>query len=296
MSLTIPQIVWTFFDKTNTIPYWPLFYQNCFETWLQHIPKHWKIYVLCDKTISSALTDAELPKHFHKLTPQRRSDCIRLALLAKYGGVWMDVGIILNKPISQVIPQDSSHQVIGYYIKKYTPKRSIEGIHNPVVESWFIASSPDNYLIRSWRDKMFLFLSHFDEKSIPKCKEVYKNRDTRLQIRNIKYKHYLFIHVVYQHLLVHDPKFREFHKSFCLYRKAEDTAFYEHQQRAWKMSHIRDYFKNYFTKAPSQQPLLKVRGTDLKTTDSMWVVITQGLFVLSFFSIIALFFVLVVKK
>ena len=44
--------------------------------------------------LSRYLSSADLPNWWAELSPQTQSDCVRLALLARHGGVWMDVSIL----------------------------------------------------------------------------------------------------------------------------------------------------------------------------------------------------------
>lgn len=271
MSL-IPRIVWSYYHDLNKMPE---FYRNCISTWVKHIPPHWQVYLLDESTVTKYLDCNKLPLNFSKLIPQRKSDCIRLELLSTHGGVWMDVGIILNDNLEKLIPNDPKVEYVGYYLNIFLPSEPHDNIKDAVVENWFIATTP-NYLITKWRDYFFEILNQHDESNIHLAYP-YKDHLTQQQIENFLYKHYLLMHVLYQYLLIHDDDFRTFHKTKTLLRPAEETALFIQSKSGWKSSKIKKYYDNYFTKEiKSDQPLLKVRGVDFtlpkSTSVPFWLI------------------------
>ena len=57
--------------------------------------------MLTQANLGEYLSSDELPLEFWSLPPVKRANAIRLALLSKYGGVWVDAGVALS---GQVIP------------------------------------------------------------------------------------------------------------------------------------------------------------------------------------------------
>lgn len=269
---TIPKIVWTYYHDLNVLP---KFYHNCLRTWEKNIPKSWRVFVLDETTISNFIDMSKMPKNFNKLIPQRKSDCIRLELLSTYGGVWMDVGIILTDNIGKLIPDDPNIEFVGYHLNIFLPLEPYENITNAVVENWFIATTA-NHSIKLWREKFFEILNNHDESTIH-LSFPYRDQLTLKQIQNFLYKHYLLMHVLYQHLLIHDNDFKRFHLTKTFLRRAEDTALSVQSKAGWKSSNIKKFFDNYFTKGvTNEQPLLKVRGVDFshqKNDFQVWMIV-----------------------
>lgn len=287
-SSRIPKIVWSYWDNMTKLPD---FYHDCISTWWKNIPSDWVINILDKQSLARFIDLKNLPLNFPQLIPQRQSDCIRLELLSIYGGVWMDVGIILNDNIENLLPQDCNIEYVGYYLDIF-PSEPFDKIKNAVVENWFIAST-SNYLIRQWRSHFFTILNQHNESNI-RLSYPYKDPLTLKQIENFLYKHYLLMHVLYQYLLIHDKDFENFHKTKTFLRPAEKTALIIQSENNWRASKIKRYYNNYFTKRNSNQPLLKVRGIDFSrkqgfTELQLLIVVLVLLFVLIFVSMIPFF-------
>jgi hypothetical protein len=293
MSL-IPKIVWTYYHDFNVLPE---FYRNCLRTWESNIPKSWQVFVLDETVVSKFINMSNMPKNFNKLIPQRKSDCIRLELLSTYGGVWMDVGTILNDNLEKLIPMNPNTEYVGYYLSIFLPPEPHENITNAVVENWFIATTP-NFLIKTWREKFFEILDNYDESTIH-LSYPYKDQSTLKQIQNFLYKHYLLMHVLYQYLLIHDTEFKRFHTTKTFLRPAEDTALSVQSNAGWKSSKIKKFYDNYFTKrGTSEQPLLKARGVDFshqKNDLRVWVIIL-AVVIISLLILLPLPLIVSVKK
>ena len=75
------------------------FNKLCIETWYKSNPS-WQIVVLDKNTILDYLTNKDLPTTWKKINSyQVKAELIRVALIAKYGGVWMDSSIILKESL-----------------------------------------------------------------------------------------------------------------------------------------------------------------------------------------------------
>jgi hypothetical protein len=74
-------------------------------------------------------------------TVQQRSDMLRLALLARFGGVWADASLLPNKPLDSFVEQVVAPA--GFFAFTFSdPGR---------VASWFLAAMPKNPLILRWK-------------------------------------------------------------------------------------------------------------------------------------------------
>jgi hypothetical protein len=59
---------------------------------------NWKVNLLTPETVSKYIDMSTVPVNYAILSPQHKSDWIRVALLRKYGGAWIDSTIIINDP------------------------------------------------------------------------------------------------------------------------------------------------------------------------------------------------------
>lgn len=254
----IPKIVWSYWDQTSDVKKWPYFYQVCYESWRRHLPEpKWSIHILSADNLDEFISRRSLPKNFDDLLVQRKSDCVRLALLKKYGGVWLDTGILLQKSLDWVI--DLGVENVGYY----NQESSTTG-DNTVVENWFLASSPDNYIIRRWHKTFKKALDKYTERDLHTCPII-----TETDCQKIGKCTYLFMHIVYQHLLQTDPTFREKHDESHL-QCAQTTGFCVQTYLKWDFAKVNLYLFLYLAsgrrhtkKLFSDQPLLKWTGDNV---------------------------------
>ena len=116
----IPNIIWSYWGQG--LDQAPQLVQMCRHNWLRMCPG-WKIRMLDHNTIGKYLNldsfyvPLEIDSYY-----QKKADMIRLALLEKYGGVWMDSTIFCTQKLDWVWEQqtrDSSTMVI-YYLPNFT--------------------------------------------------------------------------------------------------------------------------------------------------------------------------------
>ena len=146
----MPKIVWMYWDN----PEMPPLIQTI-QTNNTNKLKNWNIRCLHETSIHKYISKTEYPAKFDTLIPQHKSDWIRLALLSKYGGVWMDASTILNDHDAlDKLYNDSvsiQSQFTGFSFKNYEGNSlSPKGL--PLyVENWFIMAPIRSSVIRLWR-------------------------------------------------------------------------------------------------------------------------------------------------
>ena len=71
-------------------------------TWAVHAVR-WETRLLNVSTVQHWLVDGvDLPTSTWRRKPEHQSDMIGLALLRRYGGVWLDASIALTQPLEWV--------------------------------------------------------------------------------------------------------------------------------------------------------------------------------------------------
>lgn len=83
----------------------------------------------------------------HDMRPSHKSDVIRLELLHRYGGIWMDATIILNRSMDELLAVNGEgcYDLIAFYRDGSTLDKNY-----PVIESWFLAAPAQNAFIGRW--------------------------------------------------------------------------------------------------------------------------------------------------
>ncbi|CAK9095616.1 unnamed protein product [Durusdinium trenchii] len=91
-----PKVIWMYWAQGSK--QLNGFRRLCVHTWQVQNPD-WKIKILEKETVARFIEPSELPRCYEELPAAQQSDALRLALLAKYGGVYTDVATICLRPL-----------------------------------------------------------------------------------------------------------------------------------------------------------------------------------------------------
>ena len=137
--------------------------------WLQGFDKAPEIVKVCQESLKKHLTDREIiqidAQNYHQyidlpaflvnryehrqIPPALFSDILRLELLVKYGGTWMDASILCTG--RHHAPQMLDSDLFLFQLIDYK-SRTFQGISN-----WFITSSTNNRLLLVLRDMLLQY-------------------------------------------------------------------------------------------------------------------------------------------
>ena len=136
----VPKIIWSFWDSEEL----PETIKICFKSW-QKLHPDYEINILNNETIQDFLPD--FPIFEKDFNPVFKCDLLRLRLLKKFGGIYLDAAVFLN-------------QTLERYFSLFNDKKldllvfSSEGHPNdkayPITESWFIMSNKNNLFLEKW--------------------------------------------------------------------------------------------------------------------------------------------------
>jgi len=206
--------IWVFWDS-ETPP------KNVLQIYKYHkrILKTWDIELLNNKTIHKYIKKEEFPSNYNNLIIQAKSDWIRLYLLKKYGGVWMDSTIILNSEEALNQLYDKTIQEKSEF-SGFTYKSDVKDNIYTYIENWFIMCPKNSNLISKWYDEYThaIDIGFMEYKQELKKGQVYIDpRIYNLDDTQV----YFTMHACLQKLLrkdyVHQPK--------MILMKAEESAF-----------------------------------------------------------------------
>ncbi|HEY9289726.1 MAG TPA: capsular polysaccharide synthesis protein [Microlunatus sp.] len=146
-------------DRTEKIYYYwaqgigaaPPMVRLCHRQLMRHasIP----VLVLDEPAMSSMI---ELPDDIEArgIAPTHRTDLLRLELLARHGGTWLDATcLVVEDP---ALALRTLRQPSGYFA--FAKRRS-------TVASWLMSSSPDHYLVRMLREALHCYWRNHDQLS-----------------------------------------------------------------------------------------------------------------------------------
>jgi Capsular polysaccharide synthesis protein len=150
-------------DRKTIWGYWhqgedqlPGFCQLAVESWRVHHPD-WNIVILSLDNFHHYVSPSDLPSTFYSLKIQHQSDMVRLAVMRRYGGLYLDASYVLFRSMNDLwdeaertnslyltaplsIPYDGHHdEVTGEQIYLPIPNNAfllMPHAHNPVFATW----------------------------------------------------------------------------------------------------------------------------------------------------------------
>jgi hypothetical protein len=138
MNKTTRIPVWTYWEGQSMLPV----VLDCLRSWKQYMdPDKYEIHVLTPTTL--AAHHLALPANFNTLPcPAVRADVVRLNLLVKYGGIWMDASIFLTESLDWIEEYADKSPLVSFrYLNQTAP------------ECWFLyVPRTGTYVIEQWRD------------------------------------------------------------------------------------------------------------------------------------------------
>lgn len=142
-----PKIIWTLWQQG-----WedaPDIVRASLKSWRRHNPD-WVVRALTEKTLPAVLPPDALDRIYRAHAYRAAfSDCIRIELLHRYGGVWVDATTICMNPLDDWLPP---HADTGFFAFD----KPVEG---RMLASWFLAAEKGSYIVEQWRDRVVRFWS-----------------------------------------------------------------------------------------------------------------------------------------
>lgn len=249
-SKTFPKIVWTYWDSNM-----PDSVTTLINQW-KYLNPTWTINVLSNDTLSLYIKSSELPDGFYegKESPQHSSDMVRVILLHKYGGVWIDGSTIMMKSLDWVLKEFNKTNIhyLGYYMPSFTTIKD-----KPIIENWFIASKPKTRFIGLIKNEMM--------KAFGRRVEYIENiiEEQKVDLQNIPKGliKYLWMHVIIQKILQYDSIDISKLKLYDAYK----DAFALQGKFNWSAKDIVSHIKTKeFSENTSDYNIIKLRNDERK--------------------------------
>jgi len=100
----------------------------------------YKIHLLTDKNISDYIED--IPHYFSNLCPAHQADFVRVNVICKYGGIWLDSDTIVVNSLDSLF--DFIESKNGFFIKE----------NNETLSNGIFGSRPNTSLMIEWKKQM----------------------------------------------------------------------------------------------------------------------------------------------
>jgi len=209
--------IWTYWDDVSP----PDFVKLCLENLQRRAGDGWKLTVITSASVNEYVAEEDLPMNFNRLQPSFKSDAVRLALLRRQGGAWIDATAIVAKDLDAwIVPEfNNGKQFVGFYIDHFTKPQGW-----PIVASWAMAvSRPEEPTLVRWHDAYVrLWHNRTDEDGISDD-DFFKG--VSLCCVDPLMRDYLNIELVLLALLQRDEAFSDSFLDHATLLKAEDGAY-----------------------------------------------------------------------
>lgn len=242
-KILIPKIIWLFWDGEM-----PLIVHDCLEE-VKSLHPDYEVHILNNKNLIQ-FCDIDFTK-FNNITYQQKADLIRLSLLYKYGGYWLDASIMLYEKIDWIgeLMQKNGSEGFAFYRAKNTLIKEF-----PVLENWLLASTQGNIFYKIWFEELKKAILMSPKLYIQQIRVNYPDyKDYFQRISNLEY---LVAYVACQKIM------RETKVDFTLI-DCDKNAFYYQVEAKWLKQKILVHFAT--NHKPTKMPkLIKLAGKERK--------------------------------
>ncbi|MFI5157271.1 MAG: capsular polysaccharide synthesis protein [Sphingobacteriales bacterium] len=202
MDNNLPKKIW--FLWLQGLDNAPLVVKKCYESWPRHNP-HWE-FIFLDKDNINQYIDLQE----YNTTKPAFSDLLRINLLAKYGGVWVDATCFCMKPLDEWLYDNLQSGFFAF--DRPVPTR--------MIGSWFLAGNKYNYIISTFKARANAYWNENPDMRFIETSELsFLNK--RLNRRNnriwfswfitkiLKVYPYFWIHYLFEYVYYRDKNFKE---------------------------------------------------------------------------------------
>jgi len=139
----LPKIVWSYWDSDTLPEQIQLIYDNNKKQL-----SNWDYRLVTNSNKKDYIGDDDIKKD---LSPQHYADWLRLYLLKKYGGVWMDISIIVNYTFDDLWNKSfiKKSELTGFNMSNLENN----SVNIPVIENWFIMAPKNSEIISLWYEE-----------------------------------------------------------------------------------------------------------------------------------------------
>jgi hypothetical protein len=141
----IPQKIWFLWLQGYSDA--PLIVKQCFRSWQIHNPD-WEIVFLSEQNLE-AYSTLKL-EQWRTLSKQQLSDLIRLDVLSRYGGVWVDATCFCVQPLRCWL---GDYTETGFFAF-YKPAK------DRLLSSWFLASEKEGPIVTKLGKALKIYWTH----------------------------------------------------------------------------------------------------------------------------------------
>jgi len=142
-ELGLPKVVWMYWRQgRDSLPF---LVQACLESWRLRNPT-WDIRLIDDQELAR-LIDLEGFDQRADISLQALSDIIRVRLLQRHGGIWVDATLFCVKPLDEWLSEMTQDD---FFV--FSSKRT-----DRVMTTWFIAANAQSEFLAHWAEEIYQY-------------------------------------------------------------------------------------------------------------------------------------------
>ena len=136
----------------------PLLNRLCIERWKLLNQNNWEIHIITNANAKDFIPEFNAYLSTENKTHAAKSDLLRLLLLFRFGGVWVDCSVYPTLPLDYFI-----HNIVTnnqpFFAYRFSPVWLDNQRGHRITTSWFIViTTPTHFLIEAWKTE---FLRRF---------------------------------------------------------------------------------------------------------------------------------------
>lgn len=207
-----PKIMWSYWNGKPSPSA-----EACRKTWSEH-QSDFTIHVLSKDTVKDFLPD--FPNLPHGLPEQKVSNLIRLMLLERYGGIWVDYSTVLTCSLDWATEMlnASDCEMLAFYNE--FPDEYATNHKRPIIENGFLAARPNSRFVSDWKQTYQECIQSCDYKEYFRSRDDFEELTSNFLRKDKDYIDYFVCYIAAQHVMLDPEPFR------LLLMNSEDEYYY----------------------------------------------------------------------
>ena len=150
----MPRVIWMFWAQ-GMAGLGP-FRRACIQSWVCHNPG-WRVVLLGIPSCFSYIDRSDLPDKWQCLCWPALSDAVRLSLLSRHGGVYVDVSVICGRSLDDWLHSSEDHclDLEAFYYPNFGASHHCN--RGEYLENWFLACPRGSGLMSRWHSAFLDF-------------------------------------------------------------------------------------------------------------------------------------------
>ena len=148
MNINSSKIIFAFWEPKNDIP---PYLKLCMATWKKFLPEY-ELILLDYSNIWEYIDKKTFDNILYKFNYAQQADCLRCALLEKYGGIWFDLDtVITTEEFKNFLDIKSEFILLGHHIGFIIAKK-----HAKILRKWLWRIKRNLFIYRLFKDISFI--------------------------------------------------------------------------------------------------------------------------------------------